>query len=323
MSDVAAESADAGPAARTDWWLVGAGALLPVVALLAFATGTSAILGSHPAYVVGLVIVTVVGGLIAWWGSRRDPYRSTRLVRVAARTALLLTVGLVASLVWVLRPAAATDVVDVAMQDDALVTVTASSTQIELIPQDPRGVGMVFLPGGLIEPKAYAHLLRPVAEAGFPVVILKPPFGIAFFAQVVAGDLAAARSSEGTWVVAGHSLGGVAAAGAAADDAALAGLVLWASFPGRSLADRSDLAVASIFGSNDTLTTPDDVAASRDDLPPETRFFEIAGAVHSHFGDYGGQPGDGTPGVSRAEAQEQIVAATLEFLEQLAAEPAG
>jgi hypothetical protein len=40
----------------------------------------------------------------------------------------------------------------------------------------------------------------------------------------------------------------------------------------------------------------------------------VDGAVHGHFGDYGIQPGDGEPGISRAEAQEQIVQATLAFL---------
>ena len=39
--------------------------------------------------------------------------------------------------------------------------------------------------------------------------------------------------------------------------------------------------------------------------------------MHSYFGDYGEQPGDGTPTVSRAEAQRQIVAATVALLDTL------
>jgi hypothetical protein len=39
--------------------------------------------------------------------------------------------------------------------------------------------------------------------------------------------------------------------------------------------------------------------------------------VHSYFGDYGEQPGDGTPTVSRSEAQRQIVAATVAFMNAL------
>ena len=43
----------------------------------------------------------------------------------------------------------------------------------------------------------------------------------------------------------------------------------------------------------------------------------VEGGVHSYFGDYGEQRGDGQPGISRAEAQEQIHTAMLDFLNGL------
>ena len=54
--------------------------------------------------------------------------------------------------------------------------------------------------------------------------------------------------------------------------------------------------------------------ASRDDLPADTTYVVIDGAVHAFFGDYGEQSGDGTPGISRTDAQDQIVGATLDIL---------
>ncbi|MFB0839367.1 hypothetical protein ACETK3_15300 [Arthrobacter sp. E44] len=39
--------------------------------------------------------------------------------------------------------------------------------------------------------------------------------------------------------------------------------------------------------------------------------------MHAFFGDYGNQPGDGEPGVSRQAAQQQIAAATVAFLGRL------
>ena len=45
----------------------------------------------------------------------------------------------------------------------------------------------------------------------------------------------------------------------------------------------------------------------------------VEGAVHSFFGDYGEQPGDGTPTISRDDAQRQIVAATVTLLERISA----
>ena len=43
-------------------------------------------------------------------------------------------------------------------------------------------------------------------------------------------------------------------------------------------------------------------------------FTAVQGGIHGYFGDYGAQPGDGTPGVDRATAQAQIVAASTTFM---------
>jgi hypothetical protein len=39
--------------------------------------------------------------------------------------------------------------------------------------------GFVFVPGARVDYRAYALVLRPLAEAGFLVVVLKEPFGFA------------------------------------------------------------------------------------------------------------------------------------------------
>ena len=178
---------------------------------------------------------------------------------------------------------------------------------------EPPEVGVVFQPGARVDARAYAHILRPVAEAGYEVVIVKQPFGVAFLASGFAPDWAANHPEIPKWVVAGHSLGGVVASQNAADPNALDDLILWASFPGTDLSDSTFDAV-SVFGTNDGLTTLDDIEDSIDDLPDGTNFTAVEGAVHSHFADYGAQPGDGEPGISRGEAQELIIRATLAFL---------
>ena len=80
---------------------------------------------------------------------------------------------------------------------------------------------------------------------------------------------------------------------------------------------RTDLSAASISGSLDGFTTPADVEASRAKLPAATAYTVVEGAVHSTFGDYGVQPGDGTPTGDRAAAQRQIVAATVALMDGL------
>jgi len=107
-------------------------------------------------------------------------------------------------------------------------------------------------------------------------------------------------------------MGGVAAAAYAAPAGSpAAGLVLWASYPDDDLSARTGLAVTSVSGTADGLTTPQDVADSRAKLPPSSRFVTVAGALHADFGDYGPQSGDGVAGVDHATAQQQIRAATL------------
>ena len=91
-------------------------------------------------------------------------------------------------------------------------------------------------------------------------------------------------------------------------------MLLWASYPAQSLAAGDTLAVTSVWGTKDGFTTRDDIKASRADLPAKTAFVRVKGAVHGFFGDYGEQPGDGTPTISRREAQRTIVAATVDLL---------
>ena len=49
---------------------------------------------------------------------------------------------------------------------------------VELFPQSPKAL-LAFYPGARVDPLAYAPVLAPVAEAGYLVVLLKVPSGIA------------------------------------------------------------------------------------------------------------------------------------------------
>ena len=105
-----------------------------------------------------------------------------------------------------------------------------------------------------------------------------------------------------------HNTAENAAATNAVDD-----LILWASFPATDISSR-DFGAVSVFGTADGLTTIDAIERSTDDLPEGTSFVTVNGAIHSHFGDYGLQPGDGEPTMPRDVAQDRIVQATLDFL---------
>jgi hypothetical protein len=91
------------------------------------------------------------------------------------------------------------------------------------------------------------------------------------------------------------------------------GLSLWASYPiaSDSTADRTDLAVSSISGTNDGLATPADIEASIPFLPVQTEFLAIEGGNHAQFGWYGDQAGDLPATITREEQQAATVEATL------------
>ena len=178
---------------------------------------------------------------------------------------------------------------------------------------------MQFQPGAKVDARAYAAILRPLAEAGYPVVIPKQPLGIAFFALGAFDGERAAHPAITQWVVGGHSLGGtVAAMTAEAHDADVTspvrGLLLYASYPATDMRSTLTAGVLSVSGTNDGLATPAKIDASKLTLPAASVFVPIQGAVHSYFGDYGEQPGDGTPTISHAQARQEISGVTRDWL---------
>ncbi|SFJ71539.1 alpha/beta hydrolase [Cellulomonas sp. KH9] len=248
--------------------------------------------------------------------------RRATAVRVPAATGVTVGYALLAVLagavVW-LRPFAATDDALAALRSDARVEVQEQPGWYAFVPQGPASptVGLVYSPGARVDVRATAAVLRPLAEAGYLVVALKEPLGVALTSPAQSGHAIEAYPEIEAWAVGGHSLGGVVASTyAAANDELVAGLLLHASYPMGDISD-ADLRVASVSGSRDGLTTPADVEASLADLPRGTTSTVVDGAVHAFFADYGPQPGDGEPTVTRARAQEEIRTADLALLGSL------
>lgn len=235
---------------------------------------------------------------------------------MAGRVLGVLATLALAGLLWWLRPFPAEPIALEALEDGGGVDVTETRTSVTFSPDDPADVGLVLSPGARVDPRAYAALLREVAEAGYPVHLVKLPLDVAFLHPDVVEDAAEQQPDVARWVVAGHSLGGAVVADEVIRDD-VGGLALWAAYPLGDLSGVAGRAVLSVSGTEDRLTTPADVEASRADLPPDATFVAVEGGVHAFFGDYGVQPGDGTPTVDRGTAQAQIVAATLALLEDV------
>lgn len=202
-----------------------------------------------------------------------------------------------------------------ALESDDRVRVVADDGYT-FRPVEPADVGFVLYPGARVDPASYAVAARDIAEEGFLVVVPELTLNLAVLDASVAADVIAAHPDVDRWVVGGHSLGGAMAAGFAEDRRDdVSGLVLWAAYPPNGVdLSTADLAVASIFGTSDGLTTLDDIEDSRPRLPPETEFVAIEGGNHAQFGDYGAQERDEPATITFEEQQAQIVEATLRVL---------
>ncbi|WP_130011154.1 alpha/beta hydrolase [Serinicoccus sediminis] len=315
-------------ARRAPWLQLVLGALWLLVPAWIWLTRAGVLLAGHPAYAVTVTVAAAVGvvllglGLRGALGDSTDPdgrpRRSRWMQVVGAAVAIVLSLLVLGVLGW-LRPFGASPQAVALMDGTPEVEVTDAASRITLTPTAAAPTtGLVFQPGARVDPRAYLPLLSEVAADGYLVVVVKQPFDIGFTAVGAPERVVADHPEVAAWATGGHSLGGVVASAYAADHPdEVDGLLLWASYPLDDLSSREDLAVTTVSGSEDGLATPEDIGASLADLPPQTEVVEVAGAVHAFFGDYGEQPGDGTPGTSRAEAQTQIVGASTALLEEV------
>lgn len=198
------------------------------------------------------------------------------------------------------------------------ISVSETAQGILLSPADGASTtGLVFIPGAKVDPWAYAAILQGiVTEQDTTVVITRPWLNLAFFDLRGLDSFTSAAPEIDTWIVGGHSLGGVRACQLAADADAL---TLFASYCATDIAG-SGLSVLSIAGSEDLLTTPEDVADARALLPADAELVEIEGAAHASFGDYGAQSGDGTATISAAEMHAQVTALLSDLVTDLTAD---
>lgn len=178
--------------------------------------------------------------------------------------------------------------------------------------------GLIFYPGGLVDPAAYAPLMRRLSDGGLLVVIVPMPLDLAVFGQGRAEKVVEAYPDIETWVIGGHSLGGAMAAEyMKTGPEEIDGIVFLASYSAEST-DLSALpvAVVSIYGSEDGVAG-DVFEESLARLPEGTSLVEIEGGNHAQFGDYGPQKGDGVATVSRDEQQRLTVEAILKLVKSL------
>jgi hypothetical protein len=180
-----------------------------------------------------------------------------------------------------------------ALESTDWVTITQDKW-IVFEPVNETEIGLIFYPGGLVEPNAYALILHQIAEEGLLVIITPMPLNLAIFNTGAANAVIDAYPYISTWIIAGHSLGGASAAIFTENNPKrIDAIALWDSYPPDS-ADLSDntISVISIFSATNNFPNTENFNDKKHLLPAETLFIGIEGANHAQFGDYGPQKGD-------------------------------
>ena len=239
-----------------------------------------------------------------------------------------ITVGLSATVVfatWSLIAYRASAAARTALVPDNTVAVGYSDGVRSFVPRRPASAGtpaLVFFPGALVDPVAYAPLVRAAAAAGFPAYIIElPRRGALGGAEDPALEqrldrLLAASSTPRRWLIAGHSRGAVVASRIASERrTGFTGLVLIGTTHPRDV-DLSTLAVpvTKVAGTRDGLAARTAVEANRAKLPAATRWVWIEGGNHSQFGWYGFQPGDRRATISAETQRATMIQAVIDAL---------
>lgn len=220
---------------------------------------------------------------------------------------------------WAKTPSQPTETALRALRSDAQVTVTQQNGFITFEPVTQRTTtGFIFYPGGRVDYRAYAPVLRKIAEQGYFVVLVKVNLNLAFFDINAADKVIATYPQIERWGIGGHSLGGVAAAIYTKDNLdTIRAIAFWASYPADDSLKDTNILVTSIYGTNDGLSTGGKIEASKALLPAHTQYIAIDGGNHGQFGSYGEQAGDNAASISAEEQWDQIATATVRMLASL------
>jgi hypothetical protein len=203
-----------------------------------------------------------------------------------------------------------------AMESDEQVQVQ-TEPWLEFSPTDRSpSTGVVFYPGGKVDPRAYAPPMHELAAQGYLAVIVPMPLNLAVFAPGKAAQVLTAHPEIQHWIIGGHSLGGAMTANfVKKNPSSVDGLFFWAAYPGSGDdLSQQNIQVVSVSASLDGLATPEKIDASRALLPADTGWIVIEGGNHAQFGWYGDQPGDNPAQISREEQQQFAIQAILDLI---------
>ena len=172
---------------------------------------------------------------------------------------------------------------------------------------------LIFYPGAKVATEAYAPLMAGLADEGIDCFLLDMPFHFAMFGRDRASEVLE-KYDYAEYIMAGHSLGGVVAAGYVAEHPKdFYGLVLMGSYPTEKIDD--SVKFLSILGSEDGVINTEKYEEAKKNWPDgNSHDYLIFGGNHAGFGNYGEQDGDGDATIRQKKQWRQTIEAILEYM---------
>ncbi len=186
-----------------------------------------------------------------------------------------------------------------------LISLAQKKGNLYLFEPETYHANFIFYPGGFVDERAYAPLLKSLSDSGVRVFLVDMPLGLAITNINAASSIIENYQSDLPWYIGGHSLGGASASLWAKDHhSKILGIVFLGAYPANS-ADLSEtnLKILSIYGTLDLILNHETYLETQALLPNDTLYVAIEGGNHAYFGHYGEQKGDGSATITRVEQQ--------------------
>ena len=238
-----------------------------------------------------------------------------KIVLIVLAAALLLSAGFVGICMFNERPALRELSAYQSAFPDTVIRVTEDGgAEITPLPPKKAETGIIFYVGAQIRPEAYIPLLARLTEKGYACFIPELSFNLALLEPNAAEAVIKAHPEINSWVMAGHSLGGLTASGFAdTHPDTVNGLILIAAYTNRDLSD-TELPMLSVFGDMDGVLNRNRYEQRRVWNSGDFEEHSIPGGNHSQFGDYGKQPRDNEALIPADEQQAQAADSIADWL---------
>ncbi len=237
-----------------------------------------------------------------------------RIILILLAAILILSAVIVGMCLFNERPAVQTVATYQSAYGNTVITV-ADDGGVEILPQ--RGdadIGLIFYVGAQIKPNAYIPLLARIAEQGYACFVPNLSFNMAALEPKAADDIISVHKEIKSWILAGHSMGGLTASGYADDHRdTVDGLILIAAYTNRDMSD-AKLPVLAVFGDTDGVMNKSLYEKRKAWNPSDFEEHIIPGANHAQYGDYGKQPRDNDATISADDQQTKTAKIILDWL---------